>query len=181
MPSRQPGTLSVIALSLVVGSLVPTTAIADGALLHWDSCSPPGNPGTSIKTLACDSNEGYSDLVAGFYLDGERGLTTGFQAEVEVGGGDRHHGGALTGPDYDPLPSYWHLGTGGCRDGAGVVLIAGSNAPGCIDTWMGLPPGSPQVTMTYPHVPSPGATPRLRIAVSGTWPERARAMAAACR
>lgn len=175
MARRRLGMLSAIALSLGLGGSpwdpAPDTASADGALLHWDSCSPPANPGSATKTFACDTNEGYSDLVVGFYLDNFRSFTIGLEAELEIGGGDRYDGGTWTEVDYDPLPSYWRLQSGGCRSGEGTVSFDYLAAPNCIDAWRGAP-GSPDVTITYPYRPSPGATPRLRIAISGTWPER---------
>src|SRR5262245_58219584 len=159
--------LALVLLGLLWNSLVPATVSAQGKLLQWDSCSP----GTRVKNFACTSNEGFNDLFATFYMTSLRDGITGFFAELEFGGGDRHSDGSLSGPDFDPLPSFWHLQSPeGCRTGAQTILI-GPAPSGCVDPYAGQY-ATPSIFMTYPYIPSAGATPRLLVQVAASWPER---------
>ena len=152
-------TCSILPVLLVaIELLVPSRASAQGGrMLRWNDCVDMG--GTGAKDFACNTNEGFSDLVASFYvMPPQPEHTTGLVAVLELVGGD-------------PLASYWRLQHNGCRAGEGTVSFSFTGTLQCRNPWSAGPPISSQVTTAYVHPPG-GATPRLRIEITASWPEQ---------
>jgi hypothetical protein len=103
--------------------LVPAApALADGVNLYWNNCSIGG---TMNKAFACDANAGVSVLVASF--DPPTGITqlASSRAVIDLRSAS------------NPMPSWWRLGAGGCREGSLSVSFTPPASQFCADYWSG--------------------------------------------
>lgn len=81
-------------VSLFFAVLVTAAAHADDMTLRWDDC---GASGAALKTFACDTNVGASELVNSFALSAPRSLT-GIEASLQV-----------LYPSSGSVPSWWDV------------------------------------------------------------------------
>ena len=103
------------------------SASAAGLNLAWSECLGAG--GLPNRSFACNTNAGSSILVASF--DPPSGITRliGGSATID-----------LATPI--PLPPWWQLGPGGCREGALHLDFAPAPGQGCVDYWSASATGS---------------------------------------
>lgn len=130
-------------------ALVASAAYAEGINLSWNDC---GFSGGENRNFACNSNFGENVMVASF--DPPSGITklVGSSATLELQ------------TTSTPLPSWWQLASGGCREGALRLELAAPASPNCVDYWSSAAAGS------FSYVGG-GAANRARITVSFGIPE----------
>lgn len=133
-------------------ALVASAAYAEGINLSWNDC---GFSGGENRNFACNSNFGENVMVASF--DPPSGITklVGSSATLELQ------------TTSTPLPSWWQLASGGCREGALRLELAAPASPNCVDYWSSAATGS------FSYVGG-GAANRARITVSFGIPEAGR-------
>jgi len=92
-------------MPLVGHGLIMPEAEAQDFSLAWDRCRSEG--GTTVKASACDANNGHQTLVGTLILSE---ATPVIELELEI---------MILGSCRDlPIPDWWKIGTGGCREGA---------------------------------------------------------------
>jgi hypothetical protein len=118
-----------LALAIVGVGGNPAPAWADEALnLTWDDC--PDGGGGSDDPFLCNMNEGQHTLFLTFTLAQPLTGVIGIESVVDLQSSD------VT------LPPWWELGTGGCRFGIPVNLLADASFAGstaCANPWHGTP------------------------------------------
>jgi hypothetical protein len=97
-------------LMMIAGSAFAVPA--PGLNMAWGNCATQG--GTQNQIFACDADDSAFQLVGSFVLAQADAGVTGVEVIVDL----------ITATS--PLPAWWDLGTGGCRDGN---LSCGDNAP----------------------------------------------------
>lgn len=136
---------------LVAGTPSPTHAQA-GMNLSWTDC---GTFGVLQKNFACNTNAGSNMLVASVIAPAPLEHVNGMQASIEIQ------------TNQAALSPWWHLESGGCRDGA---LVPNFNFTtgyiNCMDLWGG------QAASKFSVFPGYGGAPnRTRILVVCSVPE----------
>jgi hypothetical protein len=101
---------------------LPASAIAAGVNLAWNDCLAAA-ASSQNKNFACDTNAGSTVLVASF--EPPFGITKLVAATAVI---DIEWASA-------PVPSWWRLDAGGCRDGAVSVSFAPVSGAYCFDYW----------------------------------------------
>jgi hypothetical protein len=120
--------------------------------LYWNDCSVNG---TTNKNFACNSNVGTSAIMASFVPPSGITKLVGSSAVIE-----------LQTADFSPLPSWWQLCAGGCREGAMRLDLTAPTTLNCFDYWSSAATGS------FAYVGGlGGAMNRARITVSFGIPE----------
>ena len=132
-------------------SLFVPSAQGAGINLSWNNCASDG--GTSNQSFACHTNVGQNVLVASF--DPPPGITklVGSSAVIDLM------------IEASPLPAWWQLAAGGCREGGLQLDLNPVGTLNCIDYWSGAAGGS----LSYLEVG--GSPARARINLSCEIPE----------
>lgn len=125
-------------------------ASASGLNIAWNDCLGVG--GTTNKAFACNTNAGSNVVVVSFDPPATIPTVVGGSAVIDLQSAST------------PLPSWWQLAPGGCRDGALHLDLVGSSQ-GCADPWQGAATGS------VSYLPGFGGPSRARIRVSWGFPE----------
>ena len=117
--------ISILVLTLLAASAVPSRA--GGLNLSWSDC---GIFGTSFRTFACNDNSRSFPIIASAIPSAPMTQLNGMRAVLHI-----------TTMELTP-PSWWQLGTGGCRDGAlSANFDFTSSTFNCLDVWGGQATG----------------------------------------
>ncbi len=132
---------------------------AEALHLTWFDCWT-GAAAASQTTFSCLTNAGERQLVAGFTAGGPIDSVIGIEAVIDL-----IHEDAT-------LPAWWHLESGGCREGALTASADLTGLDGCVDMWggqgfalvqdylVGMPRGSPNEARIKVVVAVPSASAR---------------------
>jgi hypothetical protein len=134
--------------SLLLATVLPAAALAEGINLSWDDC---GTNGAATKSWACDANAGAPfTLVASFDPPANvvEFLGVASQLDVRIGAGT--------------TPDWWRHGAGLCRGTAGLSTnFDFTSGPfSCTDFYIGQAAGGFAYDAEYPGA---GNRARLRI------------------
>ena len=123
--------LWLIAASAQLLLIVPS-ANGDGMNLAWNDCSLNG---TMNRNFTCHTNFGVHAMVVSF--DPPPGITklVGCSATLEL-------------ETSNPLPAWWELYPGGCREGSIRLELAAPTTLNCVDYWGAAATGTFAYTVT---------------------------------
>lgn len=139
---------SVLAGALLLFSC-GSPAHAQGQLaLRWQSCAPDGPP---FIAPSCASNNGELRLALSFRSDSAITSVIGWNMVVDI----------VT--DAAPLPPWWQLQPGGCRENQVFANAPGGAQGACIDAWSAAGASLVQL-VSYPR--AGGDTRQLRIVLA---------------
>ncbi len=142
------GTLFFLALCCLAG---PARAQGDIAM-RWNACWPAGS---TQRVSTCTGNAGDAQMMLSFTPQVDIPQSVGWVIVVDLA------------VDADPMPSWWQLQPGGCRDGQ-LHLAAPTGSEGaCLDAWSANGAALIQGVI-YPR--PGGDTRQLRMIVSVTLP-----------
>lgn len=134
----------LFAILVAASAAVASPVRADDMTLRWNDC---GVSGVALKTFACDTNSGASELFVSFTLSAPRPLT-GIEAMMEV-----------VYPATGPVPSWWDVPA--CRPSTVFGLNLAADFTGCVSPWAASAAGGTIFEPTF-FAPTIG---RLRAAV----------------
>jgi len=148
---RMPMTLSVLATCVGLLLFTASSALGAGMDLYWNECPPLGSMN---RSFACNTNAGANVMVASF--DPPAGITKLVASSAVI---DLRSASS-------PLPSWWHLQPGGCRDGSLSVSFSPPAPFSCADYWSAGATGGFTYTVGFGGDPT-----SARIVVSFGMPE----------
>lgn len=136
--------------------LLPSaSALSAGMNLYWNDCSA-GMGMTTNRAFTCDTNAGSNVLVVSFAPPA--GITKLIAARAVIGLRSASH----------PMPLWWRLGAGGCREGSLTVSFAPPASHACAEYWSGA------ILQELSYSTEFGGDPdRARIVISFAIPEAA--------
>lgn len=120
----------LIALTLLLLAFADHAAAEPRATLRWNDC---GDAGQTARSIACNTNEGASELVVSFMPPAWLEQLTGFSSAIEIV------------PYADELPSWWKVFVPtSCRPDVLSLILApdASTSPVCVQPWPAVPGGS---------------------------------------
>ncbi|MEO7868034.1 MAG: hypothetical protein ABIU54_10385 [Candidatus Eisenbacteria bacterium] len=139
------------ALLFLALMLSAPAALAQGTLaLRWQTCAPDG---PAVMEPACSSNLGQVQLALSFRPDTAVASVIGWNMVLDIA------------TDADPLPPWWQLQPGGCRQNQ-LFTVTPSGAEGqCLDRWSQTGASLVQL-VSYPRLGGDTRQVRLVLAVA---------------
>lgn len=145
----------LVAALFLAATVVPGESGASAGMnLYWNDCS--AGVGTTKRVFACDANVGSNTLVVSFAPpDGITKLVAA-RAVIDLRSAT------------SPLPPWWRLGAGGCREGSLTASFTPPASHACGDYWSGA------TLQDLSYSTDLGGDPtRARIVISFSIPEAA--------
>src|SRR5262249_31451610 len=112
-----------IAAALIASGLTATPAAPSTLHLNWNDCSA-GASASALETFLCADDTSSFRLIGSVVMDGVTSPITGMEAYVDF---------LPTGTV--PIPDWWQLQTGGCRDGSLLVTPLPPAPTSCANFW----------------------------------------------